>query len=172
MNTLISIDVESDGPYPGIYSMICFGAVIVEPGLSRTFYGRLRPITSGFDPKALAISGFTREQCYGFPDPYETMKSFDNWIKENSTGYSSLISDNPAFDCQWMNYYFHKYIGSNPLGCSGRRIGDLYCGMKMDMSKNQEWKDLYRKELDHNPLNDAIENAKALLEFQKLGLKL
>lgn len=41
----IMVDVEADGPYPGDYSMICFGAVVVEPALDRTFYGRLRPVS-------------------------------------------------------------------------------------------------------------------------------
>ena len=31
------VDVESDGPIPGDYSMICFGAIIVEPSLEQTF---------------------------------------------------------------------------------------------------------------------------------------
>ena len=45
----IMVDVESDGPIPGDYSMICLGAIVVEPSLDRTFYGRLKPIrTSGF----------------------------------------------------------------------------------------------------------------------------
>ena len=39
------IDIEADGPIPGDYSMVCLGAVIVEPELQRTFYGRLRPIS-------------------------------------------------------------------------------------------------------------------------------
>ena len=38
----IMVDVESDGPIPGDYSMVCFGAIVVEPALDRTFYGRLK----------------------------------------------------------------------------------------------------------------------------------
>ena len=41
----VMVDVEADGPIPGDYSMVCFGAVIVEPGFERTFYGRLKPIS-------------------------------------------------------------------------------------------------------------------------------
>ena len=44
----VMVDIESDGPIPGDYSMICFGAVIVEPALGRTFYGQLRPISEKF----------------------------------------------------------------------------------------------------------------------------
>ena len=32
----VMMDIEADGPIPGDYSMICFGAVIVEPSLSQT----------------------------------------------------------------------------------------------------------------------------------------
>ena len=39
----IIVDVESDGPIPGDYSMVCFGAIVVEPSLKKTFYGRLKP---------------------------------------------------------------------------------------------------------------------------------
>jgi hypothetical protein len=41
----VMVDVEADGPIPGDYSMICFGAVIVAPELKRSFYGRLKPIS-------------------------------------------------------------------------------------------------------------------------------
>lgn len=27
----VMVDIEADGPIPGDYSMVCFGAVIVEP---------------------------------------------------------------------------------------------------------------------------------------------
>lgn len=33
--TIIMVDVESDGPIPGDYSMISFGAVIVEQEIGR-----------------------------------------------------------------------------------------------------------------------------------------
>ncbi len=46
----IMIDVESDGPVPPDYSMVSFGAVVVEPGLSRTFYGKLCPISEHGSP--------------------------------------------------------------------------------------------------------------------------
>ena len=67
------VDIESDGPIPGDYSMICFGAVVVEPGLNRTFYGKLRPISEKFIPEALAVSGFTREHVLAFDAPIEEL---------------------------------------------------------------------------------------------------
>src|SRR5258706_10377216 len=37
----IMVDIEADGPIPRDHSMVCFGAVVVQPGLERKFYRRL-----------------------------------------------------------------------------------------------------------------------------------
>ena len=50
--SLYVVDVEADGPIPGKYSMVSFGAVLVEPGLGRTFHGKTRPISEAFLPEA------------------------------------------------------------------------------------------------------------------------
>ncbi|MFT3978878.1 MAG: 3'-5' exoribonuclease [Ferruginibacter sp.] len=169
----IVVDVESDGPIPGKYSMVCFGAVVVEPSLSKTFYRKVKPISNEWDPQALAVSGFSREDHLSFDEPAATMHAFAKWLADNSTNRPIFISDNPAFDWQWINWYFHIYLGSNPFGFSGRRIGDLYCGMKMDAGLNNEWKRKYRKTRhDHNPVNDAKGNAEALLAMKGMGLKI
>jgi hypothetical protein len=70
----VMVDIEADGPIPGDYSMVSLGAVIVEPGLARTFYGQLRPISNQYVPDALAVSGHTREQTLQFDDPRLVMK--------------------------------------------------------------------------------------------------
>jgi len=169
----IIVDVEADGPIPHKYSMVCFGAVIVEPSLTKTFYGKTKPISSEWIPDSLAVSGFTRVEHENFDDPIIVMRDFEAWIKQNATSRYTFASDNVAFDWQWINYYFHYFLGSNPFGHSGRRLGDLYCGMKMDAGLNQEWKWKYRKQKhDHNPVNDAMGNAQALLAFQEMGLKI
>lgn len=171
--SFIVVDVEADGPIPGEYSMVCFGAVLVTPELDKTFYGAVMPISQQFVPDALKVSGFSREQHMAFDEPAVVMARFAEWLAANSKGRHTFISDNPAFDWQFINYYFHKYLGNNPFGFSARRIGDLYCGMKMDTSLNYEWKRKLRKTShDHNPVNDAKGNAEALLAMKDMGLKI
>jgi hypothetical protein len=65
----IMVDVEADGPIPGDYSMISLGAIVVEPSLSTTFYAELQPISERWNPDALKVSGFTREQTLAFESP-------------------------------------------------------------------------------------------------------
>lgn len=169
---LVSVDVEADGPIPGKYSMVSFGAVVVEPSLDKTFFGKVRPISEIWVPEALAISGITREEHLKYEHSFVVMTQFAEWLKEHCKGRPIFISDNPAFDWQWINYYFHMSLNNNPFGFSARRIGDLYCGMKMDMGKNSEWKQKLRKtKHTHNPVDDAMGNAEAILEMRKMGLK-
>src|SRR5690242_10085842 len=111
--SLVVVDIESDGPIPHKYSMICFGAVVVEPSLSKTFYGQTRPISDEWNPDALAISGFSREEHLSFDEPGEVMANFRDWLNQNVKVRPIFISDNLAFDWQWINYYFHYYIGKN-----------------------------------------------------------
>ncbi len=167
----VSIDVESDGPIIGINSMVCFGAVIIEPSLSRTFYGQVKPISKQYNSEALAISGFSREEHEKFDDPFDVMPGFAEWIIKNSKGKPIFISDNPGYDFSWINYYMHVYnAGKNPFGWSSRRIGDLYCGLVKD--SRAQWKHLRKTKHTHHPVADAKGNAEAVLEMQKMGLKI
>lgn len=169
----IVIDVESDAQSPANGSMVCFGAVLVKDQ-TKVFYGQTKPITDTWNPESLAVSGFSREEHEKFPDPKEVMENFEKWILEVSDGSRPMfISDNNGFDWQWINFYFWKYLGRNPFGHSSRRIGDLYCGMVMDAGKNADWKRKFRKTRhDHSPVNDCLGNAEALVEMQKMGLKI
>jgi len=157
----IVVDIESDGPIPGDYSMISFGAVIVNDKLDKTFYGQLKPISDKFDPQALAISGFERETTLEFDDPKTVMLNFEEWIKENSKGRPIFISDNNGFDWMFICWYFHHFLNRNPFGYSSRRIGDLYCGLVNDTFA--QWKHLRKTEHTHNPVDDAMGNAEVLL---------
>lgn len=167
----IMVDIESDGPIPGDYSMICFGAVVVEPGLERTFYGQLRPISEKFIPEALAISGFTREQTLQFPEPAIVMQNFADWLRGISRDRPMFISDNNGFDWQFVNWYFHHFTGGNSFGFSSTNLGSLYKGLVKDTSPN--FKHLRRTKHTHHPVDDAKGNAEALLTMkEQMGLKI
>ena len=166
----IMIDVESDGPIPGDYSMICFGAIVVEPSLQKSFYGKLKPISDKWLPEALAVSGFTREETLQFADPKTVMDQFNSWIKANSSGRPFFISDNNGFDWQFINWYFHHFLGNNPFGHSSSNLGSLYKGLVKDAFTN--FKHLRKTKHTHHPVDDARGNAEALLQMKEDGLKI
>ncbi len=144
MATLISVDCEA--PFgvgsPAVGDMTEFGAVDI---------GSL---------KKGDISTFHGPDCTP-----STFIRFRDWLKPKMPVV--FISDNPAYDWQWINYYFWKYQGANPFGHSARRIGDFYAGLTGDFWKTSQWKKLRQTKHDHNPVNDAKGNAEALLRMLK-----
>ncbi|HSO41015.1 MAG TPA: exonuclease domain-containing protein [Labilithrix sp.] len=170
----IMVDVETDGPIPPDYSMVSFGAVVVEPGLSRTFYGKLRPISDAWLPNALAVSGHSREDVMRFEEPKVVMQRFADWLAAlhpAGGGRIFFIADNNGFDWQFVNFYFHRFLGQNPFGHSSQNLGSLYKGMVKDTWKT--FKHLRKTAHTHDPVDDAKGNAEALLHMkEEMGLKI
>jgi len=167
----IMVDVEADGPIPGDYSMISFGAILVQPALDKSFYGQLRPISSKWIPQALAVSGFSREETLGFDEPRAVVENFALWLREHSMGRPMFVSDNNGFDWQFINWYFHHFLGTNPFGHSSTNLGSLYKGLVKDALQN--FKHLRKTRHTHHPVDDAKGNAEALLHLKSvMGLKI
>ena len=136
--SLIFVDVEADfnSPCPGLGTgMTEFGAV--EYDSLNTFHGL--PDNTGW---------------------VNAMEGFAEWLKYFK-GYPIFVSDNPAYDWQWINYHFWHTIGKNPFGHSARRIGDFYAGLTGDFGAASKWKGLRITKHDHNPVNDAMGNVEA-----------
>jgi len=169
--SFIMVDVEADGPIPGDYSMVCFGAIVVDTHLDKTFYGRLRPISEKWNSDNLKISGFSRQQTLEFDDPTAVMDSFDRWVRDVSRGRPLFISDNNGFDWQFINWYFHHFLGSNPFGFSSVNLGSLYKGVVRDTYSN--FRHLRKTVHSHHPVDDARGNAEALLQIRdRFGLRI
>lgn len=165
------VDVETDGPCPGIYSMIEIGAVIVESGGARSFHAKLRPLADAkWEPEALAVSGTTRESTLDYPPALRAMYDFEQWVNATTKGRPRFIADNNGFDWQFVNYYFHCFVERNPFGHSSTNLGSLYKGLVKDIKPN--FKHLRRTKHTHNPVDDARGNVEALLHMrEKMGLE-
>ncbi len=82
-----------------------------------------------------------------------------------------FISDNNGFDWMFICYYFHRFTGSNPFGHSSTNLGSLYKGIVKSTFEN--FKHLRQTKHSHNPVDDAMGNAEALLTIvEKYGLKI
>ena len=106
--------------------------------------------------------------------PMEAMKRFNSWLESHKTNeLNSLVfvSDNPCFDWQFINYYFLTTIGTNPFGFSGRRIGDIWSGLTNNINDHSNWRKMVKTVHNHNPTNDAIDHAEALLEIVSMMKK-
>ncbi len=161
----IVVDVESDGPIPSKFSMVSFGAILVNETLDQSFYGKLRPISDHFLPEALAVSGHTREETMMFDEPEIVMQNFANWLRIVATDKPIFISDNNGYDWMFICWYFHHFLGSNPFGHTSQNLGSLYKGIVKDMQQN--FKHLRKTTHSHHPVEDAKGNAEALISMSR-----
>ena len=144
VKNLIFEDCEAKGKSPSTGKMTEFGAVAYPS--KATFHGMLE----------------NKEPA----EEKEIFEKFDKWLMEVLKGEKPIfMSDNPAFDWQWINDGFWSTLGKNPFGHSGRRIGDFYAGLVGDFMDSNSWKKLRVTLHDHNPVNDAMGNLEA---FERL----
>lgn len=164
----VVVDVEADGQCPGLYSMVSFGAAWNGGGY---YSGVIRPLSNArWDPAALAISGVTREEQLAGRASNAAMYEFSDVLRKTFSDDVRLVfwSDNLAFDWQFINYYFYMTLQTNPFGHSGRRIGDLYAGIKGDIRAASKWKSLRDTKHTHHPLEDAYGNLEALNKIKEM----
>lgn len=121
----VSVDMEANGPCPGIHSMLSLGAVAFQR--DKTVIAKfarnldLWPNTVE-DPS-------TMEFWSKFPDAFEAnriltkdpksvMTDFARWVELlRSDGYKIVFVALPlAYDWKWIDWYFYNTIGFNPFG--------------------------------------------------------
>jgi len=171
----LSVDVEADGPIPGPFSMISFGAAVcgrfdgngftaVDP-TQDTFYRELRPISPDFIPEAQAVSGLDRAHLstHG-ADPQEAMAALRTWVTEVSAGAKPIVVGYPVcYDWMFLYWYLIRFGGHSPFGHSGCMDMKTMFALKADRSIAFVGKRSMPKHLlsdrphTHNALDDAVE---------------
>jgi hypothetical protein len=175
MTCLIFVDCEAQGPSPFSGHLTQFGAVLYDEDADVTacaeheFFGHL--LTRGGEP-------LPEDRVEGLKDPYmnkaatamkiksratRVMKEFYDWTQAcaQGRGLPKFVSDNPAYDWQWIAYEFDRARLLNPYGHSARRLGDFYAGLVDNFLLTQQYKLLRLTKHDHNPIHDARGNAEA-----------
>jgi len=158
----IFVDCEARGTSPVHGVLTEFGAVHYDT--RDTFHGRLFDATP--DPANPAIS-IVGERIATDVDVAE---SFAAWLREHLGNRRPVfVSDNPAYDWQWIAGMFDRAGMDNPFGHSGRRISDFWAGLNRDWSDTQSWKQFRKTAHDHNPVHDAMGNVEAFEEIMRLA---
>lgn len=158
----LSVDVETSGPIPGEYSMLTIGACNVDAP-EQVFACDLKPISSKADPKAMEVTGLSMDTlaAQGL-DPEVAMKQFQDWVAAVTGDDSTpvFVGFNAPFDWSFVNYYFHRYLQSNPFGFAALDIKAFYMG-----ATGSSWSDTRSSQMaarlhpkskgDHQALHDA-----------------
>lgn len=155
----VFVDCEARGASAvnGIFTE--FGAVHYET--RETFHGRLFEATPDPENPAISIVGER------IATDLEVATDFVEWLhKVNGVQRAVFVSDNPAYDWQWVAGMFDKAGIDNPFGHSARRISDYWAGLNRKWSETQSWKRYRVTTHDHNPVNDAMGNVEAFAKIQ------
>ena len=81
-----------------------------------------------------------------------------------------FISDNNGYDWSFINWYFHHFLKGNPFGFSSQNLNSLWKGLSKDTYGS--FKHLRKTKHTHNPVDDAMGNAEALIAMRDMGLKI
>lgn len=123
---LVSVDIEADGPIPGIYSMLSLGAVRVD-GAGSDFYVELRPVSGEYVPEALAVSGLDRQALARTGvEPGEAMRRFKQWL--SGLGGRPVFASFSTWDWVFVYYYLVCFGGGSPFGHSSLDMKSFYMG--------------------------------------------
>lgn len=176
---LISVDVETAGPYPGRYSLLSIGAcVVADPSL--TFYVELQPLSPDVVPEALAVCNLSLETlAEKGRAPVEAMVSFAEWLNTIAPDGRRpvFVGFNAPFDWMFVNEYFHRFLGFNPFGHNALDIKSFYAGRTGARWPETSLRHVAARyggvpSLSHNALADAIDQASlmaAMLEEPPLS---
>ena len=114
----VFVDCEARGISPVHGVLTEFGAVHYDT--RDTFYGRLFHATPDPENPAISIVGAR------IAADKEVADSFTAWLRGHlGNSPPVFVSDNPAYDWQWIAGMFDRAGMDNPFGHSGRRIGDF-----------------------------------------------
>ncbi len=152
---LVFVDCEAYGGCPATGQLTEFGAAVYPS--RETFHGLI--VESSPSPENPAVPLPAGKPT--LDQEKRVFSDFAKWLGDHVEGRPVFVSDNPAFDWQWINDGFWRTLGYNPFGHSGRRISDFYAGLVGDFYATQEWKRLRITPHDHKPVNDAMGNLEA-----------
>ena len=162
-----SVDIEASGPIPGEYSMLSLGACLVDAP-DRTFYAELQPISQQYVPDALRVSRFDlQDLARTGQEPSHAMRAFRDWLADTAaSGTPIFVGFNASFDWAFVNWYFHKYLGTNPFGIGALDIKAYYMGLtgcRWEETRSTKLPSPLqapaKSENRHNALSDAIRQA-------------
>lgn len=117
----VSTDIETDGPVPGLNSMLSFGsaAYLADKTLVATFSANLETLDgANADPATMAwwkTQPEAWEACHiNRQTPAAVMPQYVSWLKGLS-GSLVFVGYPAAFDFMFITYYLYRFAGESPF---------------------------------------------------------
>ena len=164
----VSTDVETDGPVPGLYSMLSIGsaAYLADKTLVGGFSANLETLPGASEHPDTMEWWKTQPEAWeaGRRDaqpPEKAMRDYLDWLKA-LPGTPVFVAYPVVFDYMFVQWYLHKFAGESPFSFIGLDIKSYAMAMlkkdfrhviKSNMPKH--WFDDLPH--THKALEDAIE---------------
>jgi DNA polymerase III alpha subunit (gram-positive type) len=175
----VSTDIESDGPLPGLNSMLSFGsAAFRENGEMVGVFSANLELLPGATPDPKTMSEFWDKNpeawaaCRKDLQPIEpTMQAYSKWIRD-LPGKPVFVGYPATFDHPFIHHYLIRFTGDNPMSFSGldmksyamAKLGTTFRGTsKKTMPKS--W--FGPSKHTHVAIDDAIEQGQLFLAMLK-----
>lgn len=164
----VSTDVESDGPIPGLHSMLSFGsAAFDEDGhLIATHAANLHLLDGASGDAATmdwwrenpAAWAATRQDCLS---PHVAMRAYADWLTA-LPGRPLFVGYPAAFDFMFVQWYLVRLTGASPFGHAAIDIrsyamGAMGTGFSATAKHRLPQRWLAQSPHTHVALDDAIE---------------
>lgn len=175
----LSYDVEADGPCPGLSSLLSLGiAGFNESGeVVFEYEANLMPLADAKANEETMRWWMRPEQHEAWEyvqknrrPPNVVFQELKKHIDELKKKYRIGTVAWPAnYDWQWINYYFHRFVGENPIGFSSRCIATYAWCMAKNRGHNDRidmtrWTDP-RFPHTHKALDDAKEQGAMFIKM-------
>ena len=184
----VSLDVEADGPCPGLFSMLSFGmaAFTLDKQLVGTFARNLKPLGGArSDERTMtwwalpANADAFRASREDQVEPYVAMADCRAWLEAMRRFGRPVICGAPSgFDFTFLYYYFQLELGESPVGFASFDLRS-YAAAVLKRQYRQVGKNSYPPDWmsdalphTHVALDDAIEQGCIIVNMVRANLGL
>jgi hypothetical protein len=188
VDAYFSVDVETDGPIPGPFSILSFafvyagsfdGKCFERPrNYELTLYKELKPISEDFQQEALSVNGLDRSRlCLEGESPESAMAEAYHWVKHNAGRANPVLVAYPlSFDWAWLYWYFIRFSAyGSPFGYSQCFDIKTAIAVKASIPISEARRSrldsslLPKHQHTHHALDDAIEQAEIFANIFEWG---
>ncbi|MBN3040272.1 MAG: 3'-5' exoribonuclease [Candidatus Omnitrophica bacterium] len=117
----VSTDVETNGPIPGVYSMLSFGSAAfnLDKEIISTFSVNLETLPGAIEDKETMQWWARHKQAWSaarkdLQDPEKAMQDYLLWLKK-LCGRPVFVGYPASFDFMFISWYLYKFTGENPF---------------------------------------------------------
>jgi len=164
--TYFCVDIEANGPVPGLYDMVSLAAVRVAPDddgrlrIGTVHYLELAPCAPRFDARAAAIHGLDQDRLAAEGlDHAAFCEALSAWVSEQTLPGTEavFVGHNAPFDWSHVAWLYAEQERPNPFGYKALCTKALASGV-LDLHWLDSGKDVLAERLSLPPEDTSLKH--------------